>query len=345
MSKKFQLQIPEPCHEDWNKMTPVDKGRFCNSCDKAVVDFTGMSDAQLIAYFKKPSTGSLCGRFNNDQINRDFEIPRKRIPWLKYFFQFSIPIFLTGMKSQAQGKLIVKDQLIPDTAMSCSKDDETIVVTAGNIVSLKRLSGRVVDEIGNGIPYATVYVAGAKSGAACDSAGFFEISILPYQKFVNIIASSVGYTPNQKEIKVRKIDRVEIKLKPDAKLSGEVVVTGYGSVRGKVSTFGSVATIKRKRSYVQKVKDYFIKDSINIFPNPAKGGMNIKVQWNKAIAGDHTVELYNLQGQLIKMTAIKIEAGTSLLDFVLPQVTPGSYMLHLTNKTAGKKHIEKIIIQ
>jgi len=32
MSKKFQLQIREPCHEDWDKMTPVDKGRFCDSC-------------------------------------------------------------------------------------------------------------------------------------------------------------------------------------------------------------------------------------------------------------------------------------------------------------------------
>jgi hypothetical protein len=40
MAKKFQLQIPEPCHEDWNKMTPVHKGRFCDSCEKAVVDFT-----------------------------------------------------------------------------------------------------------------------------------------------------------------------------------------------------------------------------------------------------------------------------------------------------------------
>jgi hypothetical protein len=44
-------------------MTPGDKGRFCDSCQKTVHDFTGMSDMQLIAFFKKPSTGSVCGRF------------------------------------------------------------------------------------------------------------------------------------------------------------------------------------------------------------------------------------------------------------------------------------------
>ena len=51
MSKKFQLQIPEPCHESWEKMNPVEQGRFCNSCQKAVIDFTGMSDAQLNRLF------------------------------------------------------------------------------------------------------------------------------------------------------------------------------------------------------------------------------------------------------------------------------------------------------
>ncbi len=113
MSKKFQLQIPEPCHEDWNKMTPGDKGRFCDSCQKAVVDFTSMSDMQLIAFFKKPSTGSVCGRLYNEQLERDFEIPRKRLPWMKYFLQLIIPAFLFTSKAKAQGKL----RLMGDTTV------------------------------------------------------------------------------------------------------------------------------------------------------------------------------------------------------------------------------------
>lgn len=105
MSKKIQLQIAEPCHENWDSMTPVEQGKFCGSCQKQVVDFTGMSDRQVAAFFKKPSTGSVCGRFMNDQLERDIEIPRKRIPWVKYFFTIALPaFFLSKASAQKMGK-------------------------------------------------------------------------------------------------------------------------------------------------------------------------------------------------------------------------------------------------
>lgn len=101
MSKKIQLSIPKPCHEDWNVMTPVEKGKFCGSCQKEVVDFSTMSDRDIAQFFKKPSTGSVCGRFMTDQLDRSLEIPRKRIPWLKYFFQVFLPAFFIS-KASAQ---------------------------------------------------------------------------------------------------------------------------------------------------------------------------------------------------------------------------------------------------
>lgn len=27
--KKVNLHIPEPCHEDWDQMTPAERGHFC----------------------------------------------------------------------------------------------------------------------------------------------------------------------------------------------------------------------------------------------------------------------------------------------------------------------------
>src|SRR6185295_12964002 len=105
MAKKLQLQIPTPCHENWENMTPTEKGRFCASCQKQVVDFSNKSDRDIAMFFKKPSTGSVCGRFMEDQLNRDFEMPKKRIPWLKYFFQFLIPAFFISYRATAQGKV------------------------------------------------------------------------------------------------------------------------------------------------------------------------------------------------------------------------------------------------
>jgi len=96
MPKQFQLKIADPCHENWEKMTPSEKGKFCGSCQKQVIDFTGMTDTQLAAFFKKPSTGSTCGHFLGDQLDRKITIPRKEVPWIKYFFQFTLPLFLAS---------------------------------------------------------------------------------------------------------------------------------------------------------------------------------------------------------------------------------------------------------
>lgn len=72
MKKKVvQYSIAEPCHESWSAMTPTEQGRFCQSCAKPVVDFTRMSDAQVLQ-FMSTTTGSVCGRMTSYQLNRDF---------------------------------------------------------------------------------------------------------------------------------------------------------------------------------------------------------------------------------------------------------------------------------
>ena len=55
MKQQTYLHIPTPCHEDWNKMTQSEKGKFCNACSKQVVDFTLMSDQEVLNYFSKTS--------------------------------------------------------------------------------------------------------------------------------------------------------------------------------------------------------------------------------------------------------------------------------------------------
>ena len=85
-----QLQIPKPCHADWNEMIPTQKGAFCSSCSKEVVDFTQMSDEEVKNYFLNKHTGSTCGRFRTEQIHRirislpDNIFIQKIAGWKKY---------------------------------------------------------------------------------------------------------------------------------------------------------------------------------------------------------------------------------------------------------------------
>jgi hypothetical protein len=69
MLKSVQIQIPKPCHENWNNMTPDERGRFCGSCQKIVVDFTVMSDKELLDYISNVAGQPTCGRFSYHQLN------------------------------------------------------------------------------------------------------------------------------------------------------------------------------------------------------------------------------------------------------------------------------------
>jgi len=149
MSKKLQLSIPKPCYENWDAMTPVEQGKFCGSCQKQVVDFSTMSDRQVAEFFKKPSTGSVCGRFITDQLERDIEIPKKRIPWIKYFFQFTIPAFLISLKASSQktqGKIKVT-AIAKDTTAPVCRPKMGIIAKPPEPLYEKGIKGMVVDAV------------------------------------------------------------------------------------------------------------------------------------------------------------------------------------------------------
>ena len=67
MKQQFNLIINSPCSENFNKFDTIDKGGFCNSCKKEVIDFRNMTSTELIEFFKKnePKT---CGIFKTSQM-------------------------------------------------------------------------------------------------------------------------------------------------------------------------------------------------------------------------------------------------------------------------------------
>jgi hypothetical protein len=53
MGRNLQLRIKEPCHENWEKMEVGEGGRFCGACSKVVVDFSVMSDREILQYLSR----------------------------------------------------------------------------------------------------------------------------------------------------------------------------------------------------------------------------------------------------------------------------------------------------
>lgn len=69
MKPYFSLSIPEPCHEDWSKMTPNDRGRYCQSCSKTVIDFTTMNVEEIQDYIHNHRNQRICGHIKQSQLD------------------------------------------------------------------------------------------------------------------------------------------------------------------------------------------------------------------------------------------------------------------------------------
>lgn len=69
MKPNYSISIPKPCHEDWSQMTPNEKGRFCQSCTKTVVDFTKMSTSEIQDYIYKNKNQRICGHIKQSQLD------------------------------------------------------------------------------------------------------------------------------------------------------------------------------------------------------------------------------------------------------------------------------------
>lgn len=65
----YSIQIDNPCAENWNEMTKTDKGKFCAMCEKNVIDFSKLTDNEILKIVES-NNKNLCGRFTQAQLNR-----------------------------------------------------------------------------------------------------------------------------------------------------------------------------------------------------------------------------------------------------------------------------------
>ena len=366
MAKKIQLTIAEPCHENWENMSPVQQGKFCGSCQKQVVDFSNMSDRQVAEFFKKPSTGSVCGRFMTDQLDRPMDIPRKRIPWVKYFFQFALPAFLMSMKVSAQktkgtvsiiskdtAKIEVNNNLrkLGEVSPVCIKPvfGDTIITPVKNPVdnikgkvlnvvpdlSKRTIFGTVTDEKGEPLQGVSIILKGTVMGVSADNLGQFRISA---KKGDILVVAGVGF--ETKEVVIETGTTISIALKR-INFSDEGIEVIAGMIMVSRPT-------KKELKNVPLMKENFVEPSaydFKIFPNPVSSGSMLTIDWTKKEGGQYTLQLISLTQQVIEEKEIRIDAKSGVLNVDVPNVAAGSYFLVLTNKKTKKSFTEKIIIQ
>lgn len=161
----LRISIPKPCHEDWNKFTPDEKGAFCKVCSKSVYDFTKKEPEQIkTILIEEMSAGNkVCGRFNEDQLDtptlkgETHELDSYSLNFRK-LKRFAMALFLVfggflfhTTKSTAQkimGKMVMPQYHEPVRGeIAISNDPEPAVKdTAIKIICERPLQGDVMVE-------------------------------------------------------------------------------------------------------------------------------------------------------------------------------------------------------
>jgi len=197
MTPKFKISIPEPCHEDWSKMTPTEKGRYCKACSKEVIDFTHFSNEAL---HKRITQGeSLCGRFLPHQLDTPLTIERKKnsISFSKIAATLALPLSVISTNiSNAQESKPKTEQTINTsktyTSLGIGMQHRPLKPLTST------LSGTVTDESGLPLPGVNIIVKGTTRGTQTDFDGNYSISAL---KDEILVFSYLGFETIEKTIK------------------------------------------------------------------------------------------------------------------------------------------------
>lgn len=96
MQNYYSISIPKPCHENWDNMTPKNKGRFCNSCAKTVIDFTKMDICEIQDFIDDNKSNRICGHFKQSQLDSiNIHIPSRLLEQGQSFHKtFLLALFI-----------------------------------------------------------------------------------------------------------------------------------------------------------------------------------------------------------------------------------------------------------
>lgn len=222
MQTGIELSINSPCHQNWQEMTSTEKGRFCNACEKEVVDFTIMSDSEVLHYFLHRKRDNVCGRFETSQLNRylvkPVQIKRNALWYWNYLLVFML-LIIKSNGSRSQG-ITASTQ----TVQTGINGDVLPVVPVRTPLSADgqfEVKGQVMDDAGSPIPFATVSIKGKKKSVSTDANGRFVLTNVSIKDI--LVAGAVGFTTA--EIVVSGNYNMGFVFKLKTALSGEVVVT------------------------------------------------------------------------------------------------------------------------
>ncbi len=352
MKKGYAVYIPEPCHEDWQQMTPAAQGRFCQSCAKHVVDFSTMSDEQILNHISK-AAGGMCGRFANEQLQRPL-MPAKQETKKTWWLAAMLPLVMLFEKAGAQKKTTHKTK---PAYIKHSYTYETLGVVVPRIIlkpkaseatikTITEIKGRVMNEKGEAIPFASVFADKPQASTMADASGFFTIKYNNDAGNIKLKGFAVGVGEGDLTVTGENTENIELILKGEVKTLPEIATSSQFETPMLCGVAGGLS-ITRKDTIFEKIdtliRSVLHKEPFKTFPNPAPSGSNITVDVTKP--GQYAIQLFNNSGQLIQAKQFDAPQGYTQTAFLIPAtVAAGVYYIRLVDNKTGKQYTNKIAV-
>lgn len=212
MHQKTTLSITTPCSEKFDNFLQTEKGGFCATCQKEVIDFRNWPDEAIANHFKN-TTHKTCGFFAEEQLKSYSHSNVQEITPTKSYFNLGIASFS------------LLSLLAAGTATAQTKEKAEIVQTPNQQKENPQTEGILVkgvvsDDVAP-LPGINVVVKGTNIGTETNFDGEFTFPI-SLKKGDVLIVSFIGY--KTKEVIVSEAS-ISVKLSPDETLLlGEVAV-------------------------------------------------------------------------------------------------------------------------
>ncbi len=128
----MNVNIKEPCPEEWNKMKIGLISRHCDQCDKPVIDFTKMDRAEIIIYLLSNPTAKTCGRMSRDQFD---------------FHHDDLPLLIEGLKKKGGNTSFLILALVCVSLVSCKEDNRKTTIKTPNPIHQNYPDGNTLGEV------------------------------------------------------------------------------------------------------------------------------------------------------------------------------------------------------
>lgn len=227
--QEYILKIDKPCKQDWNSMMPDGNGKYCSHCSKTVVDFTNLTDKQVVQFIEKTS-GKFCGRLSNEQLNRILETSQNSN--YSYLYKILTGLLLLGGTKNIDAQSNINTDIEISTLLNNKEFKEQNEVNIETLPdsSMNYIEGVVLDSATKKpLDYVNIRLKDSKTNVSTDENGRFRMFIPEYilaSGNLTLVVTYIGYKKAEFTINATKLP-ITTKLllnSQETVLQGEVII-------------------------------------------------------------------------------------------------------------------------